>query len=217
MNIYDKLTLLESMHGLPSLSGNNQQLIFEMCSDQSDEVRMRAAELLGEFPSDDVANMLCSMLKDSDELVRATVCESLGYCDLDDHIESVIHCTKDKSPLVRGYAVLSLADFQYNYKQIHNQLNELFTSLLEQEKDEWVKIALLRSLIVLGNNHYFEPFFMLLRTADYPNQCFALSLLNEMQEDDVISLSPYLRNELLNISSNSSSLVVKDKISKLLS
>ena len=87
-------------------------LIEALKNEQSNyQVRMRAAEALGEFKSEEVIVTLIEALKDREKLVRQTAAEALGKFGDERGIEPLFQAVQEvKSSLVRQHSILAIAE-----------------------------------------------------------------------------------------------------------
>ncbi len=87
----------------------------------------------------------------------------------------------DTSYLVRGYATLTIADILANISegQFSGEVVQLFKNNEATEQSDWVKIAICRSLVMLGENEYFIPFINMLHSSDYRNRIFVLNIIDD--------------------------------------
>ena len=88
----------------------------------------------------------------------------------------------DTSYLVRGYATLTIADILANISegQFSGEVVQLFKNNEATEQSDWVKIAIYRSLVMLGENEYFIPFINMLHSSDYRNRIFVLNIIDDI-------------------------------------
>ena len=57
---------------------------------------------------------------------------------------------------------------------------QLFKNNEATEQSDWVKIAIYRSLVMLGENEYFIPFINMLHSSDYRNRIFVLNIIDDI-------------------------------------
>lgn len=214
----EKLEYLFSLYEIENLTEEHQKILYDFCYDKDAEIRMRACELLGEFPSEETEIFLVSMLNDSDYLVRAMICDTLSFGNADITVENLKKMTKDKNTLVRGYAVLSMADIQKKKDDnavMYEQTIIYLENLLHIEIDEWVKICIYRSLILLGDKMYVALFLKGIEHKKYSIRCLVLNLLNELIDQDILKYTSEMHACLKEIYKKEESTAVKEILKKL--
>ena len=182
-----KLDLICELEKLDYLSNNEWDKILKLIDDSSAEVRLGVSELLALFPSSNSEKILLSMLNDSDYLVRASVCDSLSFSHSQETLRLLMTYAEDKNYLVRGYAILSIGDVQLNIKSDLSLAIDYLNILEKKEKSQWVKIAIFRSLFILGDFCYGEKLLDMIDSKYYKNRCFVLSLLEQILENNQYS------------------------------
>ena len=125
---------------------------------------------------------MVSLLDDADNLVRANACDSLKFSHSKLIVKKLIFMLSDTSYLVRGYATLTIADILANISegQFSGEVVQLFKNNEATEQSDWVKIAICRSLVMLGENEYFIPFINMLHSSDYRNRIFVLNIIDDI-------------------------------------
>lgn len=161
--------------------------IVEMSRDPHYEIRMRAAEKLGEFSrSLRIKARLLELLSDSDPLVRIAAIESLE-CYLDpDVVLRIRELLADKDPLVRGYAALALGETG------NASLAETLRARLE-EAEPGESVCILSALIRLGHHGLLRDLLEMLRERDYRVRCAVANLLCDLLD----VLEKQQRNDVL--------------------
>lgn len=180
----DKLDCILSLEEKRSLSQNDWSIIRNYIVDKDSELRYRAAGLLALFPSDESEQLLVPLLNDDDHLVRATACDSLSFSKSNNTLNLLLKVVKDKQYLVRGYAILSIGDIQNNIGSDNTEVIKLLKYLYAKESSEWVKIAISRSLYILGEFSYGNLLLEKLNNRSYRNRCFVLSLLEQLIDNN---------------------------------
>ena len=198
MNKNEKLEFIDSCYEKELLTDEYFKNIQELCQDKDAEVRMRVSELLGAFLSERTENILLTMLDDSDYLVRATVCDALSSSNSLDVLHHLMRLVRDKRVIVRGYAVLSVADVKRNIKVNTENIVAFLEERLRSEKSNWVRIALYRSLILLGKISYTTVFLEQIEARQYRLRIFTLSLLDELLDENVMKMTEELNAFLKN-------------------
>ena len=153
-----------------------------LSNDTDAEVRSQCAETLALIPCEESESILVSLLDDADNLVRANACDSLKFSHSKLIVKKLIFMLSDTSYLVRGYATLTIADILANISegQFSGEVVQLFKNNEATEQSDWVKIAIYRSLVMLGENEYFIPFLNMLHSSDYRNRIFVLNIIDDI-------------------------------------
>lgn len=192
----EKLDYIFSMEEMDELSDEDWVKINVLIHDSDPEIRMRASELFPLFPSDKSEKALLSLLDDGDYLVRSSVCDSLSFSSSPDTRDRLTRLTKDKRFLVRGYAALSIADIELRIGQNPEETIEFLKSFYQKESSEWVKIAIARSLYLLGEYSYGDILLSAINSRYYKNRCFVISLLKELVESKMETNLPNMLSTL---------------------
>ena len=177
---------LEKLDYLLNLDTEKQEIDFhivrQLSNDTDAEVRSQCAETLALIPCEESESILVSLLDDADNLVRANACDSLKFSHSKLIVKKLIFMLSDTSYLVRGYATLTIADILANISegQFSGEVVQLFKNNEATEKSDWVKIAIYRSLVMLGENEYFIPFLNMLHSSDYRNRIFVLNIIDDI-------------------------------------
>ena len=175
---------LEKLDYLLNLDTEKQEIDFHIVRQLSTdaEVRSQCAETLALIPCEESESILVSLLDDADNLVRANACDSLKFSHSKLIVKKLISMLSDTSYLVRGYATLTIADILANISegQFSGEVVQLFKNNEATEQSDWVKIAICRSLVMLGENEYFIPFINMLHSSDYRNRIFVLNIIDDI-------------------------------------
>ena len=213
-NILEKL---EQMCSYAELSMENWAELEQLASNDNSEIRMRVAEALGCHHCKESEKRLMLMLRDADVLVRAEACDSLSFSVNEDIIETLLDIyINDSEEMVRGYAVLAIGDIYQNIdKQINNELKEALFKHLEPGND-WLIIAVLRTLILNGHKKYIDDLTKKLESSNYVDRIFAVSsfadLLPIMNSEEIEKLKRKLSETSNNEKTRSVLSAVQDLI-----
>lgn len=120
--------------------------------------------------------------------------------------------TKDSRYLVRGYAVLSIGDIQKNVKVNKKSTIEFLKTLETEEKSRWVKIAVYRSLFILEEVSYIDKLICAINDTNYKNRSFALSLIVQLLDDNVLFDFNMLKQTAQNRLAIEKNLPIKQKL-----
>ena len=187
-----------------------------LCEDSNAEVRMYACEALQDFPRSRTEKLFLQLLYDPDELVQCAACEALASSKSEQVLNKLITFARENNGMLRGYAVISLADIQKNIDTIAEKVIAFLLELLQEETDNWVRIAIFRSLIVLGVNGYASAFLFHRKDTDYHNRCLMLNLLKEMLDEGLWQRTEKLHAILLEMYTNEDTIAVKRTLQDLL-
>ncbi len=216
LTIEEKMNLIYKLEKVKNLTDDEWDKIVKLLCDDSPEVRLGVSELLAMFPSADSERLLLSILDDSDYLVRASVCDSLSFSQSQETLYKLMDFAKDKKYLVRGYAILSIGDIQFKLQSNSNSTIEYLKVLEQKETSQWVKIAIYRSLFILGDFSYGKKLLDMLNNRYYKNRSFVLSLLEQLFENDQYSNLLDVKTILQKRLETEKTYSVKLKICKLL-
>lgn len=216
LTLEQKLDFIYKLEDKTDLNANEWKAVSELINDDSSEIRLVASELLALFPSTNSEKLLLSILNDSDYLVRASVCDSLSFSKSPETLQRLMCFAKDKRCLVRGYAVLSIADIQLNLQTDLSLTIEYLKTLEQNEKSQWVKTAVYRSIFILGDLSYGEKLVGMINNRYYKNRLFALNLIQQLFENNQSNNLPNIVNVINNRLAVEKAYSVKLKLRELL-
>lgn len=216
MDVISKLEKIEQIYDTEPLSEKELTLLEVLSTDTDAEVRLNACKALQMFPYAQTESLFLKMLQDTDDLVQCEACEGLAFGDSEYAWNALFQTARDSSGMLRGYAIASLADVQRNMGVGADITVAFLQELLNKEEDDWVRIIIYRSLIVLGMESYALNFLEHRRDSDYHNRCALLNLLEEMLDDDLWKRTELLPDVLREMLTNENSRAVIEKIQMLL-
>ena len=173
------LKKIEELREKEILSSNDKKLLWRSAFNLNSEVRVNVAETLALFPSCFSKHLLLMLANDRNDLVRANACDSLSSCGEKVVLIKLCKRTNDKYYLVRGYAALSLADVQINIGEPYTIGLECLRTKLNTEMDDWVKVCIYRSIILLGDKSVLNDYLILFKFGDYYVKNMFLFLAND--------------------------------------
>lgn len=181
-NVYElKIERLNDLSNVTSFNDSEWNEIQLLSVDTDNEIRKQTAELLGFHHCKKSEDILVSMLNDVDFLVRTEACDSL-YFSINEQIPKILLelYVNESYDLVKGYALLTSGDILANIgKKFDN--NSLRTILLSLENvNDWVKIAIYRTLIKTGYKKYQKELIDKIESPDYRNKIFAISMIYDI-------------------------------------
>jgi len=147
--------------------------VLPLVSHPSPDVRIAAAEALGELGSASAVSALTDALRDSDELVRVYAAEALGRIRSPLAVRALRKLTLDRRWLPRAYAYWALAEIG------GPEMTALFKGRLKTERNLAVRLRLLNGLVVLGDTSYFGRMLRMLLAADYRVRAAAVFFVDE--------------------------------------
>ena len=156
--------ILQEIEALPSKRRRSLRRLLQLADHRDEEVRFRAIERLGEYPSETVIRRLHAGLEDTDELVRIACLEILGDWRDEASIDLVTKCLDDDDELVRCAAADALGD-------IGNTRSVRVLEPRIAEASDRERMSLYAALCELGREKYFERLLNLLKSEDYRTRC----------------------------------------------
>ncbi|MGN1444173.1 MAG: HEAT repeat domain-containing protein [Acutalibacteraceae bacterium] len=211
-----KLDFLDNVCDLSKISDETWNSIVALSMDNSSEVRMTVAEKLFYFSDERIDSLLLDLLDDNDYLVRCEACISLQNRNSIRVFDKLLLKVNDRNYLVRGYAVISAATIAVDYGlNVNSELEACLSDLLT-DPNEWVTIAALYSLVLLGNFEYEERLLNFLNSENYQNRSFVLTLLDELIDKKKIKNICEISKALTICLQKEKNEQIYDKISKLL-
>ena len=156
--------ILEEIESLPSKRRRSLRRLLQLADHRDEEVRFRAIERLGEYPSETVIRRLHAGLEDTDELVRIACLEILGDWRNEASIDLITKCLDDDDELVRCAAADALGE-------IGNTRSVRVLEPRIAEASDRERMSLYAALCGLGREKYFEPLLNLLKSDDYRTRC----------------------------------------------
>ena len=132
------------------------EILFSLLKDKDENMRWRAAQILGYIKLEKAVDPLISALNDESENVRMYAAEALGSIKSDKAVEPLINTLRDEDVWVRGFAARALEDICTirNRTQLDNLLesehefsvNTAYEILTKIEKQERSKIILFETV-----------------------------------------------------------------------
>lgn len=207
-----KFEAIDKLKESTNLDDNDWMMLSVLSNDESQEIRLEVSEVLALFPTIESEKILLNLLNDSDYLVRASACDSLYFSLSQETLKKLKLMTKDIRYLVRGYAVLSIGDIQKNVRVNKKSTIEFLKTLEAEEKSRWVKIAVYRSLFILEEVSYIDKLICAINDTNYKNRSFALSLIEQLLDDNVLFDFNMLKQTAQNRLAIEKNLPIKQKL-----
>lgn len=212
LSVDKKFEAIDKLKESTNLDDNDWMMLSVLSNDENQEIRLEVSEVLALFPTIESEKILLNLLNDSDYLVRASACDSLYFSLSQETLKKLKLMTKDSRYLVRGYAVLSIGDIQKNVKVNKKSTIAFLKTLETEEKSRWVKIAVYRSLFILEEVSYIDKLICAINDANYKNRSFALSLIEQLLDDNVLFDFNMLKQTAQNRLAIEKNLPIKQKL-----
>lgn len=216
LSVDKKFEAIDKLKESANLDDNDWMMLSVLSNDENQEIRLEVSEVLALFPTIESEKILLNLLNDSDYLVRASACDSLYFSLSQETLKKLKLMTKDSRYLVRGYAVLSIGDVQKNVK-VNKKSTIVFLKTLEtEEKSRWVEIAVYRSLFILEEVSYIDKLICAINDTNYKNRSFALSLIEQLLDDNVLFDFNMLKQTAQNRLEIEKNLPIRQKLQKVI-
>lgn len=212
LSVDKKFEAIDKLKESTNLDDNDWMMLSVLSNDESQEIRLEVSEVLALFPTIESEKILLNLLNDSDYLVRASACDSLYFSLSQETLKKLKLMTKDSRYLVRGYAVLSIGDVQKNVKVNKKSTIAFLKTLETEEKSRWVEIAVYRSLFILEEVSYIDKLICAINDTNYKNRSFALSLIEQLLDDNVLFDFNMLKQTAQNRLAIEKNLPIKQKL-----
>lgn len=212
LSVDKKFEAIDKLKESANLDDNDWMMLSVLSNDENQEIRLEVSEVLALFPTIESEKILLNLLNDSDYLVRASACDSLYFSLSQETLKKLKLMTKDSRYLVRGYAVLSIGDVQKNVKVNKKSTIAFLKTLETEEKSRWVEIAVYRSLFILEEVSYIDKLICAINDSNYKNRSFALSLIEQLLDDNVLFDFNMLKQTAQNRLAIEKNLPIKQKL-----
>ena len=216
LSVDKKFEAIDKLKESANLDDNDWMMLSVLSNDENQEIRLEVSEVLALFPTIESEKILLNLLNDSDYLVRASACDSLYFSLSQETLKKLKLMTKDSRYLVRGYAVLSIGDVQKNVKVNKKSTIAFLKTLETEEKSRWVEIAVYRSLFILEEVSYIDKLICAINDSNYKNRSFALSLIEQLLDDNVLFDFNMLKQTAQNRLAIEKNLPIKQKLQKVI-
>lgn len=216
LSVDKKFEAIDKLKESTNLDDNDWMMLSVLSNDENQEIRLEVSEVLALFPTIESEKILLNLLNDSDYLVRASACDSLYFSLSQETLKKLKLMTKDSRYLVRGYAVLSIGDVQKNVKVNKKPTIKFLKTLETEEKSRWVKIAVYRSLFILEEVSYIDKLICAINDSNYKNRSFALSLIEQLLDDNVLFDFNMLKQTAQNRLAIEKNLPIRQKLQKVI-
>jgi HEAT repeat protein len=215
MTTEEKISLLNSYDDIAVLSNKHFLILQEFSSDSDSAVRSLVAPLLVDFINETSKNILLRLAQDDDLLVRTEAYDSLAvfsFNDVEDFLKNAIQ--KEGDSLARSYAILSWADVVL---LLQHDLSKNISFLQEQndkEKSSDCQLSWCYAQYVFGDKSVLDELLSFLKNENYQIRCAAISLLNEIADENNNKL---IRNALTKLLIVEDTIAVQERAKRFLS
>lgn len=208
MVVKDKIELLNNYDELNEFTDKQKLLLRKLSYDSNSFVRGLVASLMVKSIDEFGFEILNRLSKDNNDYVRTEVFDSLSvFNDMNTVTLLQNAISTDTNNLARSYAIMSLGDVVYSLG-ISNDFKEYVYKIKSCNKSKDCILSCLYCLYLFGEN-VIDEIFLLLNDNDYPIRLSAISILEEIVNNDNLDIITSKLNDRLKIEDCSS---VIDKI-----
>lgn len=208
MVVKEKIELLNSYDELNEFTDKPKLLLRKLSYDSNSFVRGLVASLMVKFIDEFGFEILNRLSKDNNDYVRTEVFDSLSvFNDMNTVTLLQNAISTDTNNLAKSYAIMSLGDVVYSLG-ISNDFKEYVYKIKSCNKSKDCILSCLYCLYLFGEN-VIDEIFLLLNDNDYHIRLSAISILEEIVNNDNLDIITSKLNDRLKIEDCSS---VIDKI-----
>lgn len=208
MVVKEKIELLNSYDELNEFTDKQKLLLRKLSYDSNSFVRGLVASLMVKFIDEFGFEILNRLSKDNNDYVRTEVFDSLSvFNDMNTVTLLQNAISTDTNNLAKSYAIMSLGDVAYSLG-ISNDFKEYVYKIKSCNKSKDCILSCLYCLYLFGEN-VIDEIFLLLNDKDYHIRLSAISILEEIVNNDNLDIITSKLNDRLKIEDCSS---VIDKI-----
>lgn len=208
MVVKDKIELLNNYDELNEFTDKQKLLLRKLSYDSNSFVRGLVASLMVKSIDEFGFEILNRLSKDNNDYVRTEVFDSLSvFNDMNTVTLLQNAISTDTNNLARSYAIMSLGDVVYSLG-ISNDFKEYVYKIKSCNKSKDCILSCLYCLYLFGEN-VIDEIFLLLNDNDYHIRLSAISILEEIVNNDNLDIITSKLNDRLKIEDCSS---VIDKI-----
>lgn len=208
MVVKEKIKLLNNYDELNEFTDKQKLLLRKLSYDSNSFVRGLVASLMVKSIDEFGFEILNRLSKDNNDYVRTEVFDSLSVFN-DTNTVTLLQNTisTDTNNLAKSYAIMSLGDVVYSLG-ISNDFKEYVYKIKSCNKSKDCILSCLYCLYLFGEN-VIDEIFLLLNDNDYHIRLSAISILEEIVNNDNLDIITSKLNDRLKIEDCSS---VIDKI-----
>lgn len=208
MVVKEKIELLNNYDELNKFTDKQKLLLRKLSYDSNSFVRGLVASLMVKSIDEFGFEILNRLSKDNNDYVRTEVFDSLSvFNDMNTVTLLQNAISTDTNNLAKSYAIMSLGDVVYSLG-ISNDFKEYVYKIKSCNKSKDCILSCLYCLYLFGEN-VIDEIFLLLNDNDYHIRLSAISILEEIVNNDNLDIITSKLNDRLKIEDCSS---VIDKI-----
>ena len=208
MAVKDKIELLLSYEEFNEFTHEQKSLLKKLSYDSNSFVKGLVASLMVKSIDEFGFEILNRLSKDNNDYVRTEVFDSLSvFNDMNTVTLLQNAISTDTNNLAKSYAMMSLGDVVYSLG-ISNDFKEYVYKIKSCNKSKDCILSCLYCLYLFGEN-VIDEIFLLLNDNDYHIRLSAISILEEIVNNDNLDIITSKLNDILKIEDCSS---VIDKI-----
>ena len=208
MVVKEKIELLNNYDELNEFTDKQKLLLRKLSYDSNSFVRGLVASLMVKSIDEFGFEILNRLSKDNNDYVRTEVFDSLSvFNDMNTVTLLQNAISTDTNNLAKSYAIMSLGDVAYSLG-ISNDFKEYVYKIKSCNKSKDCILSCLYCLYLFGEN-VIDEIFLLLNDKDYHIRLSAISILEEIVNNDNLDIITSKLNDRLKIEDCSS---VIDKI-----
>lgn len=208
MVVKEKIELLNNYDELNEFTDKQKLLLRKLSYDSNSFVRGLVASLMVKSIDEFGFEILNRLSKDNNDYVRTEVFDSLSvFNDMNTVTLLQNAISTDTNNLAKSYAIMSLGDVVYSLG-ISNDFKEYVYKIKSCNKSKDCILSCLYCLYLFGEN-VIDEIFLLLNDNDYHIRLSAISILEEIVNNDNLDIITSKLNDRLKIEDCSS---VIDKI-----
>lgn len=208
MVVKDKIELLISYEKINEFTYEQKSLLKKLSYDTNSFVKGLVASLMVKSIDEFGFEILNRLSKDNNDYVRTEVFDSLSvFNDMNTVTLLQNAISTDTNNLAKSYAIMSLCDVVYSLG-ISNDFKEYVYKVKSCNKSKDCILSCLYCLYLFGEN-VIDEIFLLLNDNDYHIRLSAISILEEIVNNDNLDIITSKLNDRLKIEDCSS---VIDKI-----
>lgn len=208
MVVKEKIELLNNYDELNEFTDKQKLLLRKLSYDSNSFVRGLVAYLMVKSIDEFGFEILNRLSKDNNDYVRTEVFDSLSvFNDMNTVTLLQNAISTDTNNLAKSYAIMSLGDVVYSLG-ISNDFKEYVYKIKSCNKSKDCILSCLYCLYLFGEN-VIDEIFLLLNDNDYHIRLSAISILEEIVNNDNLDIITSKLNDRLKIEDCSS---VIDKI-----
>lgn len=203
MVVKEKIELLNSYDELNEFTDKQKLLLRKLSYDSNSFVRGLVASLMVKSIDEFGFEILNRLSKDNNDYVRTEVFDSLSvFNDMNTVTLLQNAISTDTNNLAKSYAIMSLGDVVYSLG-ISNDFKEYVYKIKSCNKSKDCILSCLYCLYLFGEN-VIDEIFLLLNDNDYHIRLSAISILEEIVNNDNLDIITSKLNDRLKIEDCSS-------------